>query len=205
MIPVHEQPEPPRFDLEVRKKGEAWLKDHAGHTGRPRNYWRDALPDLQDAYDHLCAYSAVRGRHTVDHFVSVDEDTHFAKVYEWSNYRLADQWVNSSKKDLSSAQLLDPFDVQPGWFELMLPSLQLKVTDDCPAHLRAKANFTITRLKLRDGEASLRFRNAYWMAYIQGRKSLDQVREMLPMLAEAIEQNPAIVAKKVQEWRARVA
>jgi hypothetical protein len=42
-------------------------------------------------------------------------------AYEWSNYRLASQKINSYKG--KSTAILDPFHIQPGWFVLNFTNL----------------------------------------------------------------------------------
>jgi hypothetical protein len=63
---------------------------------------------------------------TVDHYLCCKNYRHLA--YEWSDYRFAFSWINSSKGTLDS-QVLDPFEVEDGWFEIVLPSLELILTD----------------------------------------------------------------------------
>ena len=92
----------------------------------------------------LCAYSAMyESVGTVDHFVSFHEDR--SKAYEWCNYRYSAGWVNSSKQNLCSTDLMDPLSVEEGWFEILLPSLQLKVSDSIPSEFRQLAKDTATR------------------------------------------------------------
>ncbi len=62
---------------------------------------------------------------TVDHFVSWHEDR--SKAYEWGNYRFSAAWINASKSRTPVADILDPFNIEDGRFELLLPSLQLRV------------------------------------------------------------------------------
>jgi hypothetical protein len=40
---------------------------------------------------------------------------------------------------------MDPFEVQDGWFEIILPSLELVVSDSIPAEHREHAELTLTR------------------------------------------------------------
>ena len=77
------------------------------------------------------------------------------RAYEWSNLRFASAWINSTKGTLDD-QVLDPFDLGEDWFEILLPSLQLVLTDKVPPQQRQKAQFTLERLRLQDDERVLR-------------------------------------------------
>jgi hypothetical protein len=102
---------------------------------------------------------------TVDHFLSCHNYRHLS--YEWSNYRYAAGWINSSKKDLDD-RLLDPFEVEDTWFEIILPSLQLVLTDKVPKEQRLKAQFTLQHLGLDYNERILRQREEWFRMYEQG-------------------------------------
>lgn len=119
---------------------------------------------------------------SVDHFLSVKARPDLA--YEWANYRFATQSMNACKKTADSA-ILDPYEVGNGWFEVILPSMQLKLTDLVPPKLRSKAEFTIERLGLRDGERVVRARRAWYAAYVEGCLTLDGLRQFAPLVADA--------------------
>ena len=121
---------------------------------------------------------------TVDHFVSVNEDRSLA--YEWSNYRFASSGLNCSKNRARAADLLDPLVVQEGWFIVLLPSLQLAATDQIPPALSPLAEATIRRLKLVDDERGIRQRRQWYALYQCGRLSLEGLRQMAPLIAEAV-------------------
>lgn len=175
---------PPHFEEAVGEPGRAWLAEHP--TGRPPGYWQRVYHDVSRAFDGLCAYSVIYLSHagTVDHWVSIDEDRSLA--YAWSNYRHSAGWVNSSKQALPASDLLDPFEVEDEWFEVILPSLQLVVTDACPAGVRPRAEYTIRRLRLRDGERAIAGRQAYMELYRAGGVTLEQLDVFCPLLARAL-------------------
>jgi 5-methylcytosine-specific restriction endonuclease McrA len=126
MIHVAAQPEPASFDEEVRQKGLAWLRkkkitfDQAlpsKTTIEP--YWRHCLDEMHESYNGCCAYLAifferVTGGGSVDHFIAKSRRADLA--YEWSNYRLASSRMNSRKREYDD--VLDPFEVKNGWFQL---------------------------------------------------------------------------------------
>jgi len=65
-------------------------------------------PDLSDGFERLCAYSVMfEPVGTIDHYISVSRNKMLA--YEWSNYRFASAWLNSSKK-AEDDKILDPFE-----------------------------------------------------------------------------------------------
>jgi hypothetical protein len=63
----------------------------------------------------------------------------------------------------------------------------MRVTEAVPAAYRAKAEFTLKRLKLRDGERVIRWRKSWYDMYLSGRLTLDGLRGMAPLLAAAVE------------------
>jgi hypothetical protein len=185
MIHFDPPPEPEDFDKKARQPGNAWLAEHPDAT-RPRDFWRRFKAPLADGFRDLCAYSAMyEPVGTVDHYESIT--THPLLAYEWSNYRFAAQWVNSSKRD---AKVLDPFDVADGWFEILLPSLQLVVTERVPAEHRALAEYTLHRLHLRDDERVIRQRREWYRLY-QKTRDLDVLRRYAPLIARAVEKQDA--------------
>lgn len=136
-----------------------------------------------------CAYSAMyEPVGTVDHYLSI-EGGYRHLAYTWSNYRYAAGWVNSSKGTLDD-QVLDPFQVSAGWFELKLPSLQLVMTAKVPQALRAKAQFTLDRLHLGHGEQVIRQRRAWYEMYRAGKLPLEGLDVVAPLLADAIRRQP---------------
>ncbi len=178
------QPAPDHFDEQVRRPGRQWLETHP--QGRPPDYWQRARGALADAFEGLCAYSVIHlfETGTVDHFVSIDEARD--RAYDWSNYRYCAGWVNASKGNIPSALLMDPFEVQDDWFEIQLPSLQLRVTDACPQPLRERAEFTIRRLRLRDGERAIRGRQNLMELHLSGELPLESLEAFCPLLARAL-------------------
>jgi hypothetical protein len=52
--------------------------------------------------------------------------------------------------------------------EILLPSLQMRVTDLVPNEFRERAEYTLKRLKLRDGERVLQWREGWYQAYLDG-------------------------------------
>jgi hypothetical protein len=78
------------------------------------------------AYHQICAYSCFRihpvtGAQSADHFAPKSQS--WRKVYQWSNYRLCSGRLNARKNDYGD--VLDPFEIQPGWFQLELLGFQV--------------------------------------------------------------------------------
>ncbi|MGK4006664.1 hypothetical protein WMF31_28850 [Sorangium sp. So ce1036] len=121
---------------------------------------------------------------TVDHFVSRDEDRSLA--YEWTNFRYAAAWINRSKSALRSDQVLDPFEVGDGWFEVILPSCQMVLADRCPPELRERAQTMLKRLKLGDGEGVVSYRQEWYRMYCEGELSLEGLARKAPLIARAV-------------------
>lgn len=93
----------------------------------------------------------------------------------------------NSKKGAEDDQVLDPEEVQAGWFEILLPSLQMRATDRIPTDLRAKAAHTLQRLGLADGERVIRWRRSWFELYQRGDLSIDGLWAVAPLIAEAVE------------------
>lgn len=149
MIPVKRVRKPVDFDSKVREPG---LRAIAEMSGKPSpfprtsgrkytqivkrkadipskkfpNYWTNAIDELMSAYNRICSYSCFRihpvtGAGSVDHFAPKSQK--WDKVYEWSNYRLCCSRLNSRKNDYGD--VVDPFDVKNGWFELELLGFEI--------------------------------------------------------------------------------
>ena len=185
MIPVPRAKKPRGFDATVKVPGDAWLAKNPV-TARPPALWAPYTPQLSEAFSNLCGYAAMYDPTggTVDHLLSFKH--HRQLAFEWSNYRFASGPLNSSKRDADD-EVLDPFEVGAGWFKIILPSLQMCVTDAVPAAYRAKAAFTLKRLKLRDGERVIRWRKSWYDMYLSGQLTLDGLRNVAPLLAAAVE------------------
>lgn len=191
MIPFARIKKPRGFDGKVKTPGNDWLPKNP-LAKRPPALWEPFVANLSDGFRNLCGYAAMHDPTggTVDHFLSFKYHRHLA--YEWSNYRFASGPLNSSKRNADDA-VLDPFEVGEGWFEIILPSLQMRVTDAVPATYRNKAEFTLKRLKLRDGERILRWRQSWYRMYLSGELSLEGLRTVAPLLAAAVEAYAPVV------------
>jgi hypothetical protein len=189
MIPVAKVKKPKDFDAKVKAPGDQWLKDNP-KAKRPKALWTPYTKTLADGFAGLCGYAAMHDPTggTVDHYLSFKN--HPKKAFDWSNYRYASGTLNSSKRNADDT-VLDPFEVQAGWFEIELPSLQMRVTDAVPIAFRAKAEYTLTRLGLRDGERVLRWRQSWYEQYLSGNLTVDGLRKWAPLIADAVEKTAA--------------
>lgn len=191
MIPVANPiDEPPLFDANCRMRGKAWLAANPTRDCHAAAYlWRPFAPDLRKGFERRCGYLGVKLHcgGVVDHFVSCAEDR--TKAFDWDNYRYASETVNSRKQalDKKKVRVLDPFAVQPGWFEVLLPSFELVLTSRVPADVRAVAQMTIEELDLGKGYQA---REARWSAYEShyhgGRVDLAGLRLDAPLVADAV-------------------
>ena len=172
MMPVTPADEPSEFPAKVRDPGLRAIAEMVGERPKRRSgraftkiadrredipaasfpdYWTKCLDELLQAYNHICAYSCFRihpvtGAASVDHFAPKSRT--WNKVYEWNNYRLAAARLNSRKNNFED--LVDPFEVQPGWFHLDLVSFQVFPNSELNKTLRIQIDATITRLGLND-------------------------------------------------------
>jgi hypothetical protein len=199
VIRVRPRREPKGFHERCRERGRRWLAEHPDYNSTPRDYWSEFEPQLRDTFKGLCGYCAmwVGMKGEVDHFVPVsifksERQHHLA--YEWSNFRYCAGTMNQRKK---AARVLDPFEVEDDWFRILLPSLQLVLTDKVPDDIRPLAEFTLEQLGLRDQEAVIRYRREWFRLYRLGRLELDELRRFAPLLARAIEAD----RERGKHWR----
>lgn len=182
MIPVAPVPEPSAFDERVRRPGNAWLAENPG-VKRPRDYWSPFRAVLAEGFANRCGYTAMHDlAGTVDHHRSYRTNPDLA--YEWSNYRYAAAWINSAKK---ASEVLDPYEVGEGWFEVLLPSLQLVATDKVPPERREVVERTLKHLPIAHDERVLKLRRCWYELYRERKLSLEGLREMAPLIAAAEE------------------
>jgi hypothetical protein len=191
LIPVAKVKKPRGFDATVKKAGNEWLAGNP-NAKRPPALWKPYTSTLSEGFANLCGYAAMYDPTggTVDHFFSVKNHRHLA--YEWGNYRFSSGPLNSSKRNADGA-VLDPFEVGAGWFEIILPSLQMRLTGAVPPAMRAKAEFTLKRLNLRDGERIIRWRESWYRLYTEGTLTLEGLRTVAPLLAAAVEAQGKVV------------
>ncbi len=189
MIPFRLADEPPAFDEKCRQPGMKWLEEHPGYD-RPKDLWSDFEGDLNRAFNSMCGWTAVTiGKGQVDHFIPVATLKRTGQdklAYEWKNFRYIDGWINQKKL---AAHVLDPFDVQVGWFRILLPSMQLVATESIPAHFKDLAEFTLERLGLRDHEVIVRYRKMWFDMYRNEGLPLDSLRSRAPLIADAVERD----------------
>lgn len=122
----------------------------------------------------------------VDHYLS--KKLHRDLAYSWDNYRYISTSVNSSKLN-HDASILDPFEIQPGWFEVLLPSMLLLRTALVPVELQAKADFTIETLQLERGNKVRRIRRKLYEDYKKGLITYIGLSAYAPLVAEAVQRH----------------
>lgn len=187
LIPVVAQPEPADFAANVRSPGQAFLSTLPRPTRRQfknHDYWRRELTNLKTAYTSVCAYSSfwIPGNCSVDHFLpkSVRPDL----AYEWSNYRLAHDKINSNKGD--STEVLDPFLIQVGWFVVDIATLWVNPEASLEQNLRTSIQKTIEILRLND-EQWVRMRFEIYTKYMDGTLSLIDLQTNYPFIAAELQ------------------
>jgi len=124
----------------------------------------------------------------VDHFISWDscKAANPELAYNWDNYRFIAPSLNS-KKGTWDDKLLDPFEVQAGWFEVEIPGFVLRLTNQIPAHLRDKATLTLDQLDLQQGRRAVTLRCEWYELFRLGELNLDGLRRNAPLVASAVE------------------
>lgn len=208
MIPVTAAPEPADFHERVRRPGLDAIAELVGEApSRPRPgpkrkaryprreaipptefpaFWRDVLPDMLEKYHRLCAYLSLYIEHatgaaSVDHVIPKSKQ--WGLVYEWSNYRLACQLVNARKSDLEN--LLDPFEIEDGWFALEFVEFQVLRGPQAPAERVAAIEATIDKLGL-NARDCCKAREEYVSQYQAGKIQLDYLERRAPFVAREL-------------------
>jgi len=120
---------------------------------------------------------------SVDHFRS--QSTHRGLVYEWSNLRFSSSLMNSSKK---TREVLDPYVVGAGWFEVLLPSMEMVARfERIPEEHHALVKATLEALPLVHDERVVRLRREWYAVFREGKLTLDGLRGFAPLIADAVE------------------
>ena len=169
MIHVTPIDEPPDFDERVRQPG---LQALARGDNPLPDYWRRCLDDLYQLYEGICAYACVyipkvTGGRSVEHFAP--KSKHRNDAYEWQNYRLVCSVMNSRKREFED--VLDPFEVEDGWFRLQLTTMKVLPNTTLPQDIKNAIADTIRRLKLNQSDC-IEARSNYYVEYISGEDPL---------------------------------
>jgi hypothetical protein len=134
---------------------------------------------------------------TVDHFLSTDNHRHLA--YEWSNYRYASGWLNSSKRSLDR-QVLDPLRVRDEWFEIDVASLHLQLTPAIRARIRPSAEFTLRRLGLDYGPRVIIQRQTYLNLFTSGEIRLSDLDREAPLIGMIVRRERLMAHLSAHTW-----
>lgn len=187
LIPITQQSEPADFATKVRLPGQAYLATVPRPTSkqfRKHAYWKAALVDLKAAYNSICAYTSFRipGSGSVDHFHPKTSQPTLA--YEWTNYRLAHDKINSYKGE--STDVLDPFSIQVGWFVLDFATLWVRPETSLHLNVKRPVQKTIEILRLNDEEWVL-MRFEIFTSYINRDINLAYLQRNYPFIAIEIQ------------------
>jgi hypothetical protein len=116
---------------------------------------------------------------SVDHFQP--KSTHPNLAYEWNNFRLAHQKINSYKGDKTG--LLDPFHIQPGWFTLDFASSHVKPNPATSPAVQTSVTHTITTLRLNTDDSLVQMRFSLVRNYSKSFITLDFLEGHYPFIA----------------------
>lgn len=111
------------------------------------------------------------------------KSTAWDHVYEWTNYRLAGSLLNSRKG--AAADVLDPFEVQDGWFLLETVEYQLVPSPNLSPTISKAVLDTIARLGLNDPECC-EARGEFAADYLTGHIGLDYLSRHAPFVAREL-------------------
>jgi hypothetical protein len=182
------QQEPEKFNREVRIPGQEFLKNNPSPSSQQlqqNNYWKHIKNDLYLLYKNICAYTGEWFPVTsasVDHFLPKSKYPQLA--YEWNNYRLTTKRMNNIKGD--KIDLIDPFDVQIGWFVLVLPGCDIKACGTLNEVDSNKVMYTIKALGLNSSEQANKRYNII-QDYVNKGITFDFLRRRYPYIACELE------------------
>jgi hypothetical protein len=183
LIPITPQPEPADFENKVRRNGNKWLAENPGKTEGMPKLWSNAKENLYESYSRTCAYTAMHlpmvYSSSLDHFLPKSLHPHLA--YEWSNFRLALPRINSNKGD--AVDVIDPFLIQCGWFEIDFPSCLIHPSSSAPIEIIPALATTIIRLKLNDDDKLVQDRCDKVMLLVEQHINFSFLEKMYPFLA----------------------
>lgn len=202
MIRVRQQPPPKDFDVKVRSRGMKALVRYRPNAPVPsqfwkgKEYWREAIDELFEAYGRICAFAAMRiepvtGSRSVEHFKP--KTLYPGLAYVWENYRLVCGMMNGRKGE--HEDVLDPFVIPELTFDLNPISCEVLVHAECPSRVRAKAQSTIERLKLNDAECC-RARQEHRDRVLQQHWSFSEGLAMSPFVIGCLERQGLIKSAK---------
>jgi hypothetical protein len=187
VIRVERKLPPDIFEDRVRKPGRKFLATCPKPTQKQWNtysYWRRVLRELHTAYGGICGYSC----HWIPYDTGADTVEHFRPkslypddAYEWRNYRLVCQLLNSRKGD--DENILDPFAVRNGWFIIEFPTLLVKPSPDLQKPLRDRVRYTRDVLRLNDDSTCMMMRQQFVKDFCIGEINFAHVEKRAPFLA----------------------
>lgn len=193
MIHVEPQPEPSKFEELVRQPGRKFLSLCPKPKGKQwKTFWTKILPDLHAAYGGICSYSCHFIQHdtgwrTVEHFRSKDD--YPSEAYEWINYRLVCGVLNGRK---GKRIVLDPFEIEDGWFVMEFPSLLVKPARDLDEARKKDVSSSCEILGLNDEGSCMNSRQKYVEDYCKGRINFDHLRRNAPFIAAELQRQNLI-------------
>lgn len=114
----------------------------------------------------------------MDHFKPKDSYPQYA--YRWDNYRLVCGTMNGRKGNYED--VLDPFTLSEGWFQLHFPSLQVMPNKNLQSDQKKSVEATIKRLKL-NNDTCISGRLAWLVPYLQGKYDISHLKDYAPFLA----------------------
>jgi hypothetical protein len=110
------------------------------------------------------------------------------KTFDRSARKPGAKWLRENPdaarpKDLWSPHLAA---LATGFDNLCAYAAMLDPTSKVPAKLRRKAEYTLERLKLRDGEKIIRWRQRWYELYTSGALTIDGLECVAPLIAAAV-------------------
>ena len=128
---------------------------------------------------YCCSYT-IKGNWSVDHFIP--KSLHPKGAYEWDNFRFARDRLNNYKDNYQD--VLDPFILSEGWFQLDFSSFLLKPNPSLVPLALNEVWATINRLHLNLDNDYVNERTEVIRRYCKGEITFDYIETNYPFIGK---------------------
>ena len=124
----------------------------------------------------------------MDHFLPKNANPWLA--YDWTNYRLSSERVNSLKGEKTG--ILDPFQIGPQWFQLKFPGCVVVPGGNLPPSFIPAARWTIKVLKLNDDDDLVQERCNIVRMLRDGHVQIGFMEQRYPFIADELKRQAVL-------------
>lgn len=197
MIRVTPIPPTASYEEEVRKPGEQFLLNNPHATSGDLNrhdYWSEIHQEMYDGYSGICMYCAswtprqATGasfrQSSIDHFMPKGDPRFRHLAYEWQNFRLCRNDINTNKR--REILVPDPFGIRNEWFKVDFATWRVEPTDQTPVQLFQRSRMVFTMLGL-NTDFYISERQEAAAIYVHCANERIELRTLYPFLTAELE------------------